>query len=104
MIIYVKEDTNQKQLDTLTEWLNRMGVEVHTMTGADRIILGLVGDTENVDVDLVQGLDFVQKVVRVKEPYKSSNRKFHPMDTVIDVCGVKLGGGNFAAIAGPCSV
>ena len=103
MIIYVKEDTNQKQLDTLTEWLNRMGVEVHTMTGADRIILGLVGDTENVDVDLVQGLDFVQKVVRVKEPYKSSNRKFHPMDTVIDVCGVKLGGGNFAAIAGPCS-
>ena len=103
MIIYVKEDTNQKQLDTLTEWLNRMGVEVHTMTGADRIILGLVGDTENVDVDL-QGLDFVQKVVRVKEPYKSSNRKFHPMDTVIDVCGVKLGGGNFAAIAGPCSV
>ena len=81
-----------------------MGVEVHTMTGADRIILGLVGDTENVDVDLVQGLDFVQKVVRVKEPYKSSNRKFHPMDTVIDVCGVKLGGGNFAAIAGPCSV
>lgn len=104
MIIYVKEDTNQKQLDTLTEWLNRMGVEVHTMTGADRIILGLVGDTENVDVDLVQGLDFVQKVVRVKEPYKSSNRKFHPTDTVIDVCGVKLGGGNFAAIAGPCSV
>ena len=104
MSIYVKEDTNQKQLDTLTEWLNRMGVEVHTMTGADRIILGLVGDTENVDVDLVQGLDFVQKVVRVKEPYKSSNRKFHPMDTVIDVCGVKLGGGNFAAIAGPCSV
>ena len=104
MIIYVKEDTNQKQLDTLTEWLNRMGVEVHTMTGADRIILGLVGDTENVDVDLVQGLDFVQKVVRVKEPYKSSNRKFHPMDTVIDVCGVKLGGENFAAIAGPCSV
>ena len=104
MIIYEKEDTNQKQLDTLTEWLNRMGVEVHTMTGADRIILGLVGDTENVDVDLVQGLDFVQKVVRVKEPYKSSNRKFHPMDTVIDVCGVKLGGGNFAAIAGPCSV
>ena len=51
MIIYVKEDTNQKQLDTLTEWLNRMGVEVHTMTGADRIILGLVGDTENVDVE-----------------------------------------------------
>ena len=104
MIIYVKEDTNHKQLDTLTEWLNKMGVEVHTMTGADRIILGLVGDTENVDVDLVQGLDFVQKVVRVKDPYKSSNRKFHPTDTVIDVCGVKLGGGNFAAIAGPCSV
>lgn len=104
MIIYVKEDTSQKQLDILTEWLNKQGVEVHALAGADEIILGLVGDTENVDVDLVQGLDFVQKVVKVKEPYKSSNRKFHPEDTVIDICGVKLGGGHFTAIAGPCSV
>lgn len=104
MIIYVKENTNQKQLDTLTEWLNKMDVEVHALAGANQIILGLVGDTENVDVDLVQGLDFVQKVVKVKEPYKSSNRKFHPYDTVIDICGAKLGGGSFMAIAGPCSV
>ena len=104
MIIYVKQDTNQKQLDTLIEWLNKMGVEVHTMAGAGKIILGLLGNTENIDIDLVQGLECVQKVVKVKEPYKSSNRKFHPDDTIIDVCGVKLGGGNFTAIAGPCSV
>lgn len=94
MIIYVKQDTNQKQLDTLIEWLNKMGVEVHTMAGAGKIILGLLGNTENIDIDLVQGLECVQKVVKVKEPYKSSNRKFHPDDTIIDVCGVKLGGGN----------
>lgn len=104
MIIYVKENTDEKQLDTLTNWLEGLGVEVHTLASGHQIILGLVGETQNVDVELVQGLDCVNKVVKVKESYKSSNRKFHPYDTVIDVCGAKIGGGHFTAIAGPCSV
>lgn len=104
MIIYVEEKADPKQLETLKEWLNGLGVEVHSLASEKGTILGLLGETQNVDVDLVQGLDIVKKVVKVKEPYKSSNRKFHPEDTIIQIGDVKVGGGNFAAIAGPCSV
>ncbi|MBR3919110.1 MAG: 3-deoxy-7-phosphoheptulonate synthase [Clostridia bacterium] len=104
MIIYVEEQADPKQLETLKEWLNGIGVEVHSLKGENGTILGLLGETQNVDIEMVQGLDFVKKVVKVKEPYKSSNRKFHPNDTVIEVGKAKLGGGYFAAIAGPCSV
>ena len=104
MIIYVEEKANPKQLEILKEWLNDIGVEVHSLASEKGTILGLLGETQNVDVDLVQGLDIVKKVVKVKEPYKSSNRKFHPEDTVIQIGNAKVGGGNFAAIAGPCSV
>lgn len=104
MIIYVEELADPKQLETLKEWLNGIGVEVHSLKGENGTILGLLGETQNVDIEMVQGLDFVKKVVKVKEPYKSSNRKFHPNDTVIEVGKAKLGGGHFAAIAGPCSV
>lgn len=104
MIIYVEEKANPKQLEILKEWLNDIGVEVHSLASEKGTILGLLGETQNVDVDLVQGLDIVKKVVKVKDPYKSSNRKFHPEDTVIQIGNAKVGGGNFAAIAGPCSV
>ena len=104
MIIYVEEKANPKQLEILKEWLNGIGVEVHSLAGENGTILGLLGETQNVDVDLIHGLDIVKKVVKVKEPYKSSNRKFHPNDTIIEIGDAKLGGGNFAAIAGPCSV
>lgn len=104
MIVYVKKDADKKQLDLLIEWLDGLGIEVHPLKSSGGTILGLLGDVEKVDVNLVQGLDIVNKVVKVKESYKSSNRKFHPYDTVIDVGGVKIGGGNFTAIAGPCSV
>lgn len=76
MIIYVKQDTNQKQLDTLIEWLNKMGVEVHTMAGAGKIILGLLGNTENIDIDLVQGLECVQKVSKSKNLTKAQTGNF----------------------------
>ena len=104
MIIYVDEQAEPKQLETLKEWLNGIGVEVHSLKGENGTILGLLGETQNVDVEMIQSLDFVRKVVKVKEPYKSSNRQFHPNDTIIEIGEAKLGGGHFAAIAGPCSV
>lgn len=104
MIIYVDEQAELKQLETLKEWLNGIGVEVHSLKGENGTILGLLGETQNVDVEMIQSLDFVRKVVKVKEPYKSSNRQFHPNDTIIEIGEAKLGGGHFAAIAGPCSV
>jgi 3-deoxy-7-phosphoheptulonate synthase len=63
-----------------------------------------VGDTSKIDINLISALDIVEDVKRVQEPYKAANRKFHPDDTVIEVNGAKIGGGNLTLIAGPCSV
>ena len=63
MIIYVEELADPKQLETLKEWLNGIGVEVHSLKGENGTILGLLGETQNVDIEMVQGLDFVKKVV-----------------------------------------
>jgi len=108
MIIILRENPEQKQLDNLVSWLKSMGLDIHYSKGVNKTIMGLIGDTASVDVDLIQALDIVEKVMRVTEPYKNANRKFHPQDTVITVGSgeneVKIGGGNFQIIAGPCSV
>ena len=104
MVVILKDNAEQKKVKTLTDWLENQGLSVHTVTGAYQTILGLIGDTSKVDTDLIEGLDIVAKVKRISEPYKNANRKFHPDDTVIDVGGVKIGGGSFQYFAGPCSV
>lgn len=104
MVIILKENPDPRQLENLTRWLESQGLKIHTSAGVQQTVLGLVGDTSEVDIDLLKALDIVSDVVRIQEPYKNANRKFHPLDLVIDVGGAKLGGGNFALIAGPCSV
>lgn len=79
----------------LTDWLENQKISVHKVIGEYQTILGLIGDTSKIDIDLIQGLDIVEKVKRISEPYKNANRKFHPDDTIIDVGGHKIGGGNF---------
>ena len=104
MIAVLKHGTTPAQRDHLVAWLKRMNLDVHISEGAEVTVLGLIGDTSQVDMELLGSLEIVSSVKRVSEPYKQVNRKFHPMDTVIDVGGAKIGGGNFAMIAGPCSV
>lgn len=105
MIVILKNNPEKKQLDNLISWLNGMNVDIHFTEGSTKTIMGLVGDTASVDIDLIQALDIVEDVKRVQEPYKNANRKFHPDDTVIEIApGIKIGGGNFQVIAGPCSV
>ncbi len=104
MIVILKDRPDPKQLDNLTQWLKSMGVEIHESKGRSTTILGLVGDTTGIDISLIQALDIVEDVKRIQEPYKNANRKFHPEDTVVNMGGTKLGGGNFQVIAGPCSV
>lgn len=104
MVVILKENPNPSQLKNLVEWLRSMGVTVHITEGQQQTILGLVGDTSQIDIDLIRALDIVEDVKRIQEPYKSANRKFHPKDTVIQVGDLKIGGGNFQIIAGPCSV
>ena len=104
MVLTLKKETDQKQLEILTAWLKSQGLDVHISNGEFSTIVGLVGDTSRLDIDLIQGLNMVENVTRISEPFKSANRKFHPDDTVVDICGVKIGGGHFQMIAGPCSV
>lgn len=104
MIIIVKQDYEEKQLNNLIKWVKGQGLDVDVSCGNHSTILGVVGDTSKIDVDLVRSLDIVESVKRIQEPFKLANRKFHPDDTVIDVNGVKIGGKNFTLIAGPCSV
>ena len=104
MIVVLKENLEQKQVDNLITWLKGMDLDVHIAEGFRQTVLGLVGDTSKIDLDLIRALDIVADVKRVTEPFKSANRKFHPHDTVVECGGVKIGGGNFAVIAGPCSI
>ena len=104
MIAVLKHGTTPTQLSQLVSWLKRMDLDVHISEGSQDTVLGLIGDTSRVDMDLLASLDIVRTVKRVSEPYKQVNRKFHPMDSIIEVGSAKIGGGNFAMIAGPCSV
>lgn len=105
MIVVLKDNPDKKQLDNLVAWLESMGLGIHMSEGQSSTIMGLIGDTSAVDIDLINALDIVETVKRVQEPYKNVNRKFHPNDTVVEIApGVKIGGGNFQVIAGPCSV
>ena len=104
MIVILKQNPNPDQLESLISWLKEKGVTIHRSVGETNTILGLVGDTSRLDIDLIAALDIVEDVKRVQEPYKKCNRKFHPEDSVIPVGNTHVGGGNLTMIAGPCAV
>ena len=104
MIVVLKHDVEAAKRTQLIDWLKAQGLVIHISEGEYQTVLGLVGDTTNVDMDLIASLGIVDSVKRVSEPFKCCNRKFHPEDTVVEVGDVKIGGGNFVMIAGPCSV
>ncbi|MBQ7983384.1 MAG: 3-deoxy-7-phosphoheptulonate synthase, partial [Clostridia bacterium] len=104
MITVLKKGTTEAQMQTLIDWLRAQNLEVHISRGSELTVLGLIGDTTHVDMDLIASLDIVDSCKRVSEPFKQCSKKFHPDDTVIEIGDVKIGGGNFAIIAGPCSV
>ena len=104
MIAVLKNNTTPAQMDHLISWLKSMNLDVHISAGHHVTVLGLIGDTSRVDMDLLKSLEMVETVKRISEPFKQANRKFHPNDTVIEVGSAKIGGGNFVMIAGPCSV
>lgn len=105
MIVVLKDNPDKRQLENLIAWLKSMGLDIHMSEGHSSTIMGLIGDTSEVDVDLINALEIVEAVKRVQEPYKNVNRKFHPDDSIIKIADdVEIGGGNFQVIAGPCSV
>ncbi|MBR5893046.1 MAG: 3-deoxy-7-phosphoheptulonate synthase [Bacteroidaceae bacterium] len=108
MIAVLKNGVTKAQRDNLVKWLESQNVRVHISEGEMQTVLGLIGDTSKVDIDLLSGLEIISNVTRISEPFKSANRRFHPDDTVIEVGKgenvVKIGAGNFCIMAGPCSV
>ena len=104
MIVVLKENPNPEQLNNFISWLKEKNIQVQETVGAHTTILGLIGDTTTLDIDLIHALDIVDDVKRVQEPYKKANRKFHPEDTVIKVGNTQIGGGTLTLMAGPCSV
>lgn len=104
MIIILKKQAEEKQVDALKQEMEQQGLSIHESNGENTRILGLVGDTSIVDMRHIMANDIVENVQRIQEPYKKANRKFHPDDSVIEVGNVKIGGGNFEVIGGPCSI
>lgn len=104
MILILKKNATKQQIDTLCHSLKSKGLSLHQSEGEQSHIIGLVGDTKSLDMDSLRANPAVEEVRRISEPYKKANRKFHPQDTIVDCSGVLVGGGNFAVMAGPCSV
>ena len=104
MIIIMKQGATHEHVEELSRHIERWNVKANPIYGEDQIVIGLVGDTGAVDKDALMLDPQVENIIKVQEPFKLANRKFHPDDTVIDVCGRKIGGGHFQVIAGPCSV
>ena len=104
MIITVRNQQDKKQINNLLKWIEESGLQANVVEGQTSTIVGLIGDTSRIDIDLVRSLEIVENVTRIQEPYKKANRTFHPEDTIVDVAGHKFGGNHFQIIAGPCSV
>ena len=104
MIAILKPGASPERTEHLIHWLKAQGLGVHVSEGKFQTVLGLIGDTSTVDMDMIASLDIVEAVTRVSDPFKAVNRKFHPDDTVIQAGPAAIGGGAFGLIAGPCSV
>ena len=104
MVIILKKGVSSVQVESLKALLQAKNITPRVTEGQHETIIGCVGDITHLDPGLIEALDGVESVQRIQEPYKAANRKFHPADSIVDCSGVKVGGGNFAVIAGPCSV
>ena len=104
MIIVMKSTASKEDVEKVSGSVEKLGLRVNVVNGATQSVIGIIGDTTKVDPESIEVDPAVEKVMHVSEPYKLANRAFHPEDSVIDVDGVKIGGGHLAVIAGPCSV
>ena len=104
MVIVMKPNAPKEVIEKIEKKMISLGCEINRVQGKDYCIIGLVGDTTKINRGQIQANEYVEKLLIVQHPFKLASRYFHPEDTIIDVDGVKIGGGNIAVIAGPCSV
>ena len=104
MIIILKSNANPAKVEELKQDLTSKGLKLHLSEGTQASLIGLIGDTSHIHEDWLRALDVVDSIRRIREPYKKANRSMHPENTVVEVCGNKIGDGHFQIIAGPCSI
>lgn len=104
MVIVFKQGAPEAEKEKIRRQLINKNFKINEIVGQNLTIFGVIGDTSTIDPRQIMVNDWVEKVMRVQEPFKLANRMFHPEDTIVDVSGVKVGGGNFVVIAGPCSI
>ena len=104
MIIVMKPGIPAGEELRVKSLMESKGFQIHESRGANFTLFGVVGDTAAFDMNQLRVYDCIDKVMRVQEPYKRANRMFHPEDSIVDVCGVKVGGKQITVMAGPCSV
>jgi 3-deoxy-7-phosphoheptulonate synthase len=104
MILVINNQASEKEIEDVKKKIHQFGCEVYESMGLNHHILGIVGDTSDIESGTFQTISIVDKVILVQEPYKKANRLFHPDNTVVDVNDRSIGGKKLAIIAGPCSV
>jgi len=104
MIVVLKNAVSQDKINYLYSYVNSQGLDLVQINGLESVAFGINGDVTKLDIDVIKSFDFVESVVKLQDTYKKASRKNHKEDTIIDINGIKIGGGNFAIIAGPCSI
>src|SRR5574344_2137969 len=104
MIVVMRPTVGENTINFVKSNLEKCGVEVNVSQGGTYCILGLIGDSSKIDPDKILTYEGVEKVLKVQDPFKKANRLFKPDDSIINVNGTLIGGGNLGVMAGPCSV
>ena len=104
MIIILQSGASEDQIQHVVERVEAMGLKAHLSRGTFRTIIGVIGDEQKIGAEPLRAIPGVQDVIPVLPPYKLASREAHPQPSIVEVAGVKIGGGNLAMIAGPCAV
>ncbi len=104
MVVILKSNAEKQQVTAMLKAVESLGLKTNYSEGQETTVVGLVGDTSRVDIDALKANEIVEDVKRISEPYKKANRRFHPMDTIVQTGSIKIGEGFFHVIAGPCSI
>lgn len=104
MIIILKPGTEEQEVAPIYKLLSDQNIIAQEIKGSTTRMIGMAGDTSQINEDAILCISCVDRVMRVQEPYKLAGRKFHPLDSILEISGRRIGGGHFSVIAGPCSV
>src|SRR4030042_1612571 len=104
MIFIMKHGATEEQVSRIVSRIERWGCQAHLSEGKEHIIIGVVGDVRRIDEAQAERIDGVERVMRVMKPFKLAGREFHPLDTIVEAGGVKIGNEKVVIMAGPCAV